>query len=221
MNKRAVLLGTYNTTTDGQWTLTGLTFSDPVYDQTFVKIPGSSVTLDMSTALTDGEPTYNQRTLTALFESSEGDRLTRKARIDAMVNLLDGRRLDIILPDDPDHYITGRISVQVVYNDLAHASVRVVAICDPWRYNIRETVKTLIATTEEQTAILFNSGRNIVVPTLEVTGEVVLKYGSSIHGLDAGTYKMPALYMTPGAHEMTYSTPSMGSLTFTYREASL
>lgn len=221
MKKRAVFFGTYDTVIDGKWTLTGLKFSDPAYDQNFVKVPGSSVTLDMSTALSDGEPTYSQRTLTATFESSEGDRLTRKARIDAMVNRLDGRRLDIALPDDPDHYITGRVSVQVIYNDMAHASVQVTAICDPWRYNNVETVVNLLATTEAQNVILVNSGRSVVVPTIEVAGEVVLKYNSSTLTLTAGTYKMPVLYMTTGDHELTYSTPSTGSLTLTYREASL
>lgn len=221
MKKRAVFFGTYDTVNDGKWTLTGLVFTDPVYDQNFVKIPGSSVTLDMSTALSDGEPTYSQRTLTALFESSEGDRLARKTRIDAMVNRLDGRRLDIVLPDDPDHYITGRLSVQVLYNDMAHASVQVTAICDPWRYNNIETVVNLLATTEAQNVILVNNGRNVVVPAIEVTGEVVLKYNSSTLTLTEGTYKTPVLYMTTGDHELTYSTPSTGSLTLTYREASL
>ncbi len=221
MKKRAVFFGTYDTVIDGKWTLTGLKFSDPVYDQNFVKIPGSSVTLDMSTALSDGEPTYSQRTLTATFESSEDHRLARKIRIHAMINRLDGRRLDIVLPDDPDHYLTGRISVQVLYNDMAHASVQVTAICDPWRYNNIETVVNLLTTTEEQTVILTNNGRHIVVPTIEVTGEVVLKLNSSTHALTEGTYKMPVLYMTTGNHELTYSTPSTGSMTLTYREASL
>lgn len=221
MKKRAIIFGAYNTATDGLWTLTSQVFTDPAYDQNFVKVPGSSVTLDMSTVLSDGEPTYSQRTLTATFESSEGNRLQRKARIDAMVNLLDGRRHNIVLPDDPDHYITGRISVQVLYNDMAHASVQVVAICDPWRYNTLDTVVVLQATTQAQKATLVNSGRAPVVPTLEVTGEVLLKYNDSNFTLTAGTYKAPQLYMTTGAHEITYSTPSTGGVTLRYKEASL
>ena len=221
MNKRAVIFGTYNTATEGLWTLTALTFSDPAYDQNFVKIPGSSLTLDMSTVLSDGEPTYSQRTLTATFESSEGDRMARKSRIDAMTNLLDGRRLDIILPDDPDHFLTGRVSVQMVYSDLAHSSVRLVAICDPWRYNTQETVVTLTASTKEKTALLSNLGRRTVVPTLMVTGEVLLKFNNTTHTLSAGTYKVPAIFLNTGAHEIIYSTPSTGSVTLTYREASL
>lgn len=219
--KRAVIFGTYNTATDGLWTLTALTLSDPAYDQNFVKIPGSSVTLDMSTVLSDGEPTYGQRTLTATFESSEGDRMTRKARIDAMTNLLDGRRLDIILPDDPDHFLTGRVSVQMVYSDLAHSSVRIIAICDPWRYNAQETVVTLTATAKEQTALLSNLGRRSVVPIIQVTDEVLLKFNNTTLALSPGTYKIPDIFLSTGAHELIYSSVANGSMTLTYREASL
>ena len=79
----------------------------------------------------------------------------------------------------------------------------------------------LLATTEAQKVILVNSGRRVVVPTLEVTGEIVFEYHSSNISLTEGTYKMPVLYLTTGEHELTYSTPSTGSLTLTYREGSL
>ena len=220
MEKRKMILGGYDTAEDGLWTLTGWKFSDPVHEQNFIKIPGSSITLDLSTALTDGEPTYGARTLTATFESSEGNRLERKARIDAMVNQLDGRRIDITLPDDPDRYITGRISVRVGYNDLAHASVSIEATCDPWRYNDTETIVIITATATERTETLSNNGRKSVVPALEVTtGSVTLTFGEKTWTLPEGTYILPDIYLTPGDHEVTYS--GSGTATLTYREAVL
>lgn len=220
MEKRSITLGGYNTAVDGLWTLSSFTFSDPAYTPNFVKIPGSSVTLDLSGALTDGEPDYDTRTLTATFESSEGTRLERKGRIDLMVNQLDGRRLDIMLPDDPDHYLTGRVSVKVLYNDTAHASVSIEAICDTWRYANIETVVHLDAGAAPKTEILTNRGRKPVVPVILVEGgDVTLTFEESTITLGVGTHITPMLYLTPGAHELTYM--GAGSVTLSWREAVL
>lgn len=221
MAKRGLIIGTYDTVVNGQWTLTGLTFSDPEQDTHLVEVPGRRKgPLDMSTALTDGDPTYGSRTLTATFESSEGSRLERENRINVMTNWLDGWRADIKLPDDDAHYITGRVSVKKIYNDLAHASVQVTAICEPWRYNKEETQVVLAGTTEPQTATLPNQGRLAVVPLLTVTGgDVLLSTGGASWALGPGTYALPDLLLSTGGKEVTYS--GAGTLTFTYREGVL
>ena len=139
-----------------------------------------------------------------------------------MVNLLDGIRENIELPDDPYHYITGRLHVAREYNDPAHAAVTVTAVCAPWKYSTTELVVNLTATTAEQTARLVNGGRQAVVPTLTVTGSgasVRLVYGSVSRTLSAGTYKLPDMLLTPGTHMLTYA--GTGSMKITYREAVL
>lgn len=142
MEKRGLTIGTYNTA-EQLWTLTGWELSAPEYQENFLNVPGRDGVLDLSAALTNGAPTYHSRTLTVKLECSEGTRLEREAAINTMANWLDGWRLDIVLPDDPGHYITGRVSVAKEYNDNAHAAVTVTAVCDPWRYAKNETVYTL------------------------------------------------------------------------------
>lgn len=220
MTKRGLIIGNYNTAAE-LWTLTELVFGDPVQETNYVDVPGRRQgPLDLSAALTDGDPVYGSRPLTATFESSEGTRLEREARISAMVNDLDGLRFNIVLPDDPHHYIVGRVSVAKLYNDLAHASVKVTATCEPWRYNEAETVVALTAAATTKTATLLNSGRLAVVPLLEVRGgDVVLVYGAYSWGLSAGAYALPDLLLQRGDNVVTYS--GAGALTFTYREAVL
>ena len=126
------------------------------------------------------------------------------------------------LPDDPFHYITGRLHVAREYNDPAHAAVTVTAVCGPWKYSTEELVVNLTATATEQTARLVNSGRLAVVPTLVVSGSgasVRLVYGNVSRTLSAGTYQLPDLLLTPGAHALTYT--GTGSVKITYREAVL
>ena len=221
MAKRGLIIGTYDTVLN-QWTLApGWKFSDPVLVSKYVDVPGRRKgPLDMSTALTDGDPVYGSRTLTAILESSEGTRLERKSRIDIMTNWLDGWTANIVLPDDEQHYIVGRVSVACLYNDLAHASVQVTAVCEPWRYNKEETTVVLTSTATAQTATLPNQGRLAVVPLLTVTGgDVLLVSGGSSWALSPGTYALPDLLLPQGGKAVTYS--GVGVLTFTYREAVL
>ena len=219
MEKRGITLGSYDTAARG-WTLTGWALSAAQRKENLVDKPGGHGFWDLSTVLTDGEPVYEARTLTATLECSEGDRLSREAEIDTMVNWLDGWTMDIVLPDRPLQYITGAVHVERVYNDLAHASVALTATCSPWRYKSVETVVNLVAAAEAQNAEIVNTGRLSVVPTLEIAGGTVgLIFGASSWSLAPGSYQLPDLRLTQGAHRLTYS--GSGTIKITFREAVL
>lgn len=220
MVKRKMLFGNYDTAANG-WTLAPEWYlSAPEQKTNYVDKPGGNGTWDLSTALTDGEPVYNDRVLEARFECSEGDRLSREDKIRQMVNQLDGRRMDIELPDDIYYHLNGRLHVAKEYNDPAHAAVIVTADCEPWKYKNSDTVVTLTAASSEKTARLVNNGRRAAVPSLKVTGSsVTLKYKDSTITFSAGTYKWPELLLTSGNHELIYS--GSGTLTITYKEAVL
>lgn len=222
MIKRTILLGDYDTAAHGLWTLTGWEFPTSTQESNLVNVPGRvKGPLDLSTVLTDGEPSYGARPLTVTLESSEGDRLAREARISEMVNKLHGRRLDFVLPDHPLHYGTGRLHVEKLYNDMAHASVKVTGTCEPWLYAKDETVVQIQATNAAQALRLRNAGAMPVVPTLEITAEegasVLLAFGAASVSLSAGTYTWPELLLLPGDHVITCS--GAGTVTITYREA--
>lgn len=218
MQKRKILIGDYDTAAFG-WTLAGWKLADPTQKTKYEDKPSGDGSWDLSTALTDGIPRYTDRELTVTLELSEGTRLEREEIIRYMVNLLDGLRWPICLPDDDLHYITGRVHVAREYNDPAHAAVTVTATCEPWKYSTTETVVTLTATSTARSTTLYNSGRRAVVPTLTVTGSVVLGFGASSLSLSAGTYTWPDLLLTTGRHVLTYS--GSGTVVLTYREAVL
>lgn len=219
MEKRKLIIGAYNTAR--HWTLCECVLSEPEQQTNLVTVPGG-LPLDLSTALTDGEPTYNTRTLTARLECSEGTRQEREAWISDMVNDLDGYRLNIVHPDKPGHYLIGRVRVQPVYNDQAHASVTVAAVCDPWFYSSTERAYTLAASAAERVAVLSNKGRRAVVPVLTITGDSAslrLAWGSKSMALGPGRYQLPDLLLRRGDTRLTYS--GSGTARITYREAVL
>ena len=221
MEKRKIIIGTYDTAEHG-WTLTGWTFSAPVHKAHYVEKPAGDGTWDLSTALSDGLPRYNDRSLKATLECSEGTRQEREENIRQMVNQLDGLRVQIQLPDDESHFVVGRLSVAREYNDLAHARVAVSAVCEPWKYANTETVVELDATPSKNAVVLYNDGRRAVVPTLIVEGEdssVLIEYRTGSQSMSAGTYQWPLLLLTPGEHQISYS--GSGRLIIKYREAVL
>lgn len=220
MEKRKLIIGTYDTALSGLWTLSSWALGDAELHEEYADVPGHSGPLDLSTVLTDGEPYYGSRPFEATLESSEGTRLEREARINQMINWLDGWKLNITLPDDPTHYITGRVRVRKLYNDQAHASVQVTATCEPWRYSSSETVVGFTATETEQTVALINNGRRSVVPVVTVSGgSVNLAFGTSSWALGAGVYALPDIYLQSGSHPLRYS--GTGTVLLTYREAVL
>lgn len=218
LKKRTIILGAYDTAAHG-WTLTGCKLSDPEQKTNYIEKNGGDGSWDLSTALTEGIPRYRDRSLTATLECSEGTRADREKLISKMVNQLDGLVWSVVLPDYPDHYLTARLHVAENYNDQAHAAVTVTGTCEPWLYRAEETIITLKATATEQTAVITNNGRRATVPTLSVTGSVLLVYGTASLNMSDGAYEWPELLLTPGDHPLKYSGD--GELAFTYREAVL
>ena len=225
MKKRTARLGTYDTASHG-WTLSGCVLSDPEQKTNYVDRPGWDGTWDVSTVLTDGIPRYKDRTLTLMLENSQGDRAAREKTISEMVNQLDGLEWQIVLPDYPDHYLQGRVHIQVNYSDLAHAMVTVTATCQPWLFKAMERIVVLDApitsSTDASTFYLLNDGRKVVTPALTITGTAYVKFNGYVwNNLSAGSYVLPEIRLTPGLNELMYAGSTGGKLTITYREAVL
>ena len=220
--KRRIVFGDYDTAVNG-WTLTGWDFAEPETQTNYVTVPGRpGGQMDYSTILTGGDPRYNNRELNAVFELSEWTRDVRNDVISEMVNQLHGVKMEIVLPDDPTRYVVGRLSVTTGYSDLAHASVTVQAICEPWRYSQQETQVTLMATEDENVIVLSNSGRRILVPDVIVGGTGAYAHitcGGHSWTLNEGSYRLPDLELRKGNTFLTYS--GYGTITFRYREAIL
>lgn len=219
MKKRTVIFGDYDTADNG-WTLTGCALSAPEMKTNYVEKAGGDGSWDLSTAMTDGVPKYKDRSLVVTLECSEGTRAHREELISEMMNTLDGLEWPIVLPDHPDHHLTGRVHIGVNYSDLAHAAVTVTCVCRPWLESQMERVLVRTAQAAEQELVLINGGRRVLVPQIEVAGgDVQLRFGASHTQVSEGVYTWSALVLTPGVHKLRYS--GSGTLTVSYREAVL
>lgn len=226
MEKRKIIFGTYDTSTDG-WTLAEWTLSPPEQKTNFVDKPGGHGSWDLSTVLTDGIPVYRDRTLTARLELSAGDRAARETIIRAMVNTLDGMNMNITLPDDDAHYITGRVHVAREYNNMAHAAVTVTATCNPWKYAATEKKHSagFDSPNSYVSRTYTNTGRLPVVPNIKlsdrngVAAYANIAFGDIVYNITSGTYIFPDIVFMPGDNVLKYK--GVGTLLLTYREAVL
>lgn len=214
---RYFILDNYNTWNDWRLTLTAKDVSAPEPKTHYVSIDGMHGSLDLSEALT-GSPLYNDRTVTASFWSSEGTFQERRDLLKTITSSLHGKKVQIVEPDDPDHYFLGRIQIKGVEQDQVHIAFGIEAVCEPWRYAFVETERR-VDVEGNMDIVINNTGVKVLTPVLTVTGTVNVTFNGSTTELTDGTWKISDLRLAPGANVVKLSGD--GSLVFTYREADL
>ena len=216
--ERYFILDNFNTWYDWGLIITGKDVSSPDPKTNYVAIDGASGSLDLSEALT-GEVTYNDRMLSATFWTDQGDRADRERLLRDIKIALHGRKVKIVEPDDPDHYLMGRITISGVVNNLAYASFTITATCEPWRYAIEESLRKIDVTLESQNVVIYNHGVKTLTPEIELTASAYVAYEDKVVPLNEGTYRLTDLKLRHGANVVKVS--GSGTITFKYREADL
>ena len=215
--ERYFILDKFNTWYDWRLILTEKDITPPKPKTNYLNIDGASGSLDLSEALT-GEVTYSDCMLSATFWTDQGNRTDRERLLRDIKIALHGRKVKIVEPDDPDHYLLGRIAISGVVNNLAYMTFKIEATCEPWRYALEDVTRT-IDVKGQVNAIMNNHGVKSVSPEIEVDGRVVIEFNRNISTLTTGRYKIPELKLRHGVNVITLS--GNGSVTFTYREADL
>lgn len=107
----SITFGTKNTWDD--WHLIPSSrpvFNPPAFKEKLIDIPGINGQLDISTILTGGEPTFNNRQGSFEF-IVENDFLSWDTAYSNIMNHLHGRSMEAVLEDDPDWIYDGRFTV--------------------------------------------------------------------------------------------------------------
>ena len=212
---RGVKFGDYHTADDWGLILNAKVINTPAPKYVKISVDGRDGDLNLSRTLT-GDMKYNNREASFTFLVTDGSQEEREELINEIVNLIHGNELQIIEPDDPDHFLLGECSVNSIQNTKSYGSFIVSADCEPYRYAIEEIRRTITASATASNVVLTNSGRKTLIPTVTVTGTVNLTIGTTKVSLGAGTYKLTSLILRPGSNVVGVS--GSGSITFTYRE---
>lgn len=213
--ERFFILDKYNTFYDWRLYLTDKSIDEPTPDTKYINIDGMSGTLDLTEALT-GEVTYRDRTISATFFTDYGNYKERGRLLRSIIASLHGHKIKIVEPDDPTHYFIGRVKIKSQENIIPYAKFTIEATCEPWRYAVDESIRSVTVNNNTVSVIINNNGVKSLSPDISISGTVKIVTDNVNVELTDGDYKISDLKLKVGANEIDVS--GQGSITFKYRE---
>lgn len=179
-----------------------------------IEIDGADGSIDYTNFF--GEPKYGDVTHKFTFSSIVpwNDLLSQYSEVK---NALHGKKLRIILDDDPSYYYVGRCYVSSFTNEKNIGTITVDCECEPYKYKLAKTVVTK-AVNGTDILVLTNS-RKRAVPTITTTAAMTIAFGDGIWSNSAGTYTIPELELVEG--DNLVSVTGTGDITFTWQEGSM
>lgn len=98
-----------------------------------VEVPGSNVIIDLTESLA-GKVTYGPREMVCEFVTGE-HREKWAALHSEITNAIHGKRLKIVLDNDPDYYWTGRVTVGEFDPEKRTANFTITATVEPYKHH--------------------------------------------------------------------------------------
>jgi hypothetical protein len=195
--------------------LSAKTNNPPAPKYVKISVDGRDGDLNLSRTLT-GDIKYNKRDVSYTFTAVEGSQADRQALLAEIINEIHGRELNIIEPDDPDHYLVGECTVGAISENKAYLTFTITAECEPYRYASDEVNREILLTNTPTNIVLTNGGVKTIIPTVTVTGSVNIEFDGVKVALSSGSYKLTSLIMRKGFTTITVS--GSGTLIVSYRE---
>ncbi len=179
-----------------------------------IDIEGADSSLDLTDFF--GEPKYEDVTHKFSF-STIVPQAQFLSLFSTVKNALHGKKMRIILDDDPLFYYMGRIKVSSFTNEKNIGHISMECDCEPFKYKLDKTVVS-VAVDGTQTIILTN-GRKRAVPEIKSTADMIIRFGEHTWASASGTFTLPELELAEG--ENTVTVTGTGNITFTWTEGNL
>lgn len=214
---KGVTFGEYHSYNDLHLILTEREIGSPEVKTSKIEIAGADSALDLTDFF--GEPKYSDVKHKFNF-STIVSQAQFPALFSTVKSALHGKKMRVILDDDPLFYYMGRLAVSGFTTEKRVGKITVEADCDPYKYKLSKTVLT--SAVNGTTAITLTNSRKRAVPTVNVeaaNGLNIAFQSSNVWDLNSGTYTLPELELAEGANTVTVT--GTGTITFTWQEASL
>ena len=186
----------------------------PVVKERKIDIEGADGSLDLTDFF--GEAKFENVTHKFTF-STIVPKATFLSLFSTVKNVLHGKKMRIILDDDPLFYYMGRIHVSSFTNEKNIGTISIECDCEPFKYKLDKTVVSK-AVTGTQTVTLTN-GRKRAVPSITTTGSMTIGFGGGTWTVSASTFTIPELELVEGENVVTVT--GTGTITFTWQEGDL
>jgi phage-related protein len=188
----------------------------PPVKENKLEIEGADGSIDLTEVF--GRPTFGDVTHKFTFTSiTRNDSLTKYSMVK---NALHGKKLRIILDDDPGFYYVGRCYVSSYTDEKGIGTITVECDCEPYKYKLSKTIVTRAVDGTE--AITLTNGRKRAVPEITIATDTSLNivYQTvNIWDLGSGSYTMPDLELVQGDNVVTVT--GTGEISFVWRDGEL
>lgn len=199
----------------GLFLLSDVRIGAPEKKTNYVDIPGADGSLDMSD-YPQGRPTYKNRNISfRLFRHT--DEVTFDRIVTCLRQQYHGRKVQLVLPNDCNHYFQGVMSIGDTAN--YHSCVIPVTVnAEPYKLQLDETEVTVAVAGSKQIS-LYNECKP-VCPAISTTADINLAFGSSSVAVSAGTNILVPSFVLDGGYTDVAITGT-ATVTFTYQEGTL
>lgn len=210
----SVQFGNYDTYKDFSLILNKKKIGTPKVKSKTIKIEGADSELDYTEFF--GEPKYDNRTIKAEFQlnTTPSEYLNVYSEV---TNALNGQKVRIVLPDDPNFYYVGRLTVSDLETKGVQAFIDVTCDCEPYKY--KKDVTIVSQSVSGSANITLDNLRKRVVPVITTDAQFKFTWGKFSATVAAGTFQLPELELVAG--ENTVTVTGTGNVTFEYREGGM
>lgn len=179
-----------------------------------IDIPGADSALDLTDFF--GEPKYDDVKHKFTFSSIEPQD-TFLSQFSTIKNAIHGKKVRIILDDDPSFFYMGRCFVSSFTNAKGIGTVSVECECEPYKYRLEKT--TVSKAVNGTTVVNLTNGRKRAVPEITTNATMTIAFGGGTWTVGAGTFTIPELELFAGANNITVT--GTGNIVFTWWEGEL
>lgn len=172
----------------------------PEAKTSYIDVPGGNGSIDLTEALT-GDVVYSDRPIRFSLILTGPREMWEHTRIE-ISNYCHGRKMPIVMPDDPKHYFLGRISMGElkIASDEVTAEIDFSVACDPYRYKFRKTVFDKSIPQSGVLELNLRNDRMAVMPDFTTDGETIIEFNQTSYSASAGTFKLTSVYLLEGSN---------------------
>lgn len=210
-----VTFGEKHTINDWDLLMTSKTIGEAEPKTNYLEIPGRDGAIDLTEAL--GEVKYNDRNISFEFDMFQKPSSWWNLKKE-ISNYINGKKMKVILDQDPNYYYNARLQVDDFANEKAVGHISISGVAEPYKY--KKNVTTVTNTVEAGKSYTYTNGRKSVVPTLTLSAPMTIIFNGTSYSLNAGTLKVLGIKFTEGTNTISVANGS-GTLTVTYQEGDL
>ena len=210
---KGITFGNYHSYDDLHLILESKELGAPDVKVNKIDIPGADSALDLTDFF---GVKYDDVKHTFQFTSIEPQE-TFLSQFSTIKNAIHGKKVRIILDDDPSFFYLGRCFVSSFTNDKGIGTVSVECECEPYKYKLEKT--TVSKAVNGTATVNLTNSRKRAVPEITTNATMTIAFGGGTWTVNAGTFIIPELELFAGANNIAVT--GTGNISFTWQEGDL